>query len=108
MRDGLAQARIRQQVQESAVLRLYSIRHPDSDTRFLRGSGRRHGERADDMRVLDLLIGKARGWVTAPGSARIGQLAVGAELELFRALGAKRNDWLSPGERAFIAASHAA
>ena len=43
MRDGLAEARIRQQIQESLVLRLYYIRHTIAMIRLLLRAFRRSG-----------------------------------------------------------------
>ena len=60
---------------------------------------------ANDKRVLDQLITKAHAWLSVPVTDRSARLAVGAELEVFDVLQRTHDDWLSPAEREFIAAS---
>jgi WD40 repeat protein len=62
---------------------------------------------AADMRVLDGLMDRTRRWATT-GSHAAEHLAAGAEREEYAALAGRRPDWLSEGERDFVAASNRA
>jgi hypothetical protein len=51
---------------------------------------------------------KAKAWAKQEISDRPNYLAMGAELQTFSALAARRNDWLSDDEREFVDASNKA
>jgi WD40 repeat protein len=64
-------------------------------------------EVAGDIRILDLLMEKARRWNTT-GRRGTEHLATGAEREEFKALSERRPVWLLRTEREFVGASNAA
>ena len=60
---------------------------------------------ARDVRRLDRLMSRSREWSEAPEDGKISYLAFGAERELFGEVAQQRPDWLSPDDKAFVAAS---
>lgn len=82
--------------------------HPwggSADWDWLRKEGQKFGPDFDDLaRLMD----KTKAWAKQEISDRPNYLAMGAELQTFLALAARRNDWLSDDEREFVAASNKA
>ncbi len=63
---------------------------------------------ASDIEELARLMDKAKAWAKEAIGSRLKYLAMGAELESFSALAARRKDWLSNREHEFVAASNEA
>ena len=61
---------------------------------------------ANDVRLLDRLMMKARDWSKALSDRKAGYLAAGAEREAFDGLANQRPDWLSSLDREFVEASN--
>ena len=63
---------------------------------------------ADDKRILDALIPRARAWAASTSQEESNKrLATGADLELFAGLLGRRAEWLSDEERQFVEVSKA-